>query len=111
MIWSNMALSWFNRDWVDREKLCSTICAWKRKAQKLLTKQKKYPLFVCYPAVIVQQTSRDDCVQEDFMSSDDVVEILGLLHFIPQLIPGALQHLHTHTHTLYLKYMGMTLLS
>lgn len=30
------------------------------------------------------------------MRSDDVVEVLGLLHFVPQLVPGALQHLR-HT--------------
>lgn len=56
-----------------------------------------------YPAVAVQQTSGDDGVQEDVVCSDDVVEVLGLLHFVPQLVPGALQHLRTHrtqTHTL-----------
>lgn len=27
------------------------------------------------------------------MRRDDVVQVLGLLHFVPQLIPGALKHL------------------
>jgi len=49
---------------------------------------------VRYPAVIVQQASGDDGVQEDIVGSDDVVEVLSLLHFVPQLIPRALQHLH-----------------
>lgn len=61
-------------------------------------------LCVCvrYPAVIVQQTSGDDGVEEDFVCRDDVVQVLGLLHFVPQLVPGALQHLHTNTHRLHL---------
>lgn len=42
-----------------------------------------------YPAVIVQQTSGDDSVQEHIMSSDDVVKILSPLHFVPELVPGA----------------------
>lgn len=63
---------------------------------------------VCYPAVVVQQTSGDDGVKEDFVRSDDVVEVLSLLHFVPQLVPGALQHLHTHTHRLYQRYIEMT---
>lgn len=29
------------------------------------------------------------------MGGDDVVEVLSLLHFVPQLVPGALQHLHS----------------
>lgn len=28
------------------------------------------------------------------MGGDDVVEVLSLLHSVPQLVPGALQHLH-----------------
>lgn len=46
------------------------------------------------------------------MRSDDVVEVLGLLHFVPQLVPGALQHLRAHTErrrTLYQSSVGITL--
>ena len=53
---------------------------------------------VCYPAVAVQQAPGDDGVQEDLVGGDDVVQVLGLLHLVPQLVPRALQHLHTHTH-------------
>ena len=52
-----------------------------------------------YPAVIVQQASRYYGVQEDFVGGDDVVEVLSLLHFVPQLVPGALQHLRAHKDT------------
>lgn len=45
---------------------------------------------MCYPVIIVQQTSGSNGVKEDFVRSDDVVEVLGLLHFVPQLIPGTL---------------------
>lgn len=54
-------------------------------------------LCVCYPAVVVEQTSGDDGVEEDFVGSDDVIQVLSLLHFVPKLVPGAFQHLHkTH---------------
>lgn len=48
----------------------------------------------CYPAVIVEQTSGDDAVQEDIVGGDDVVEVLSLMDFVPQLVPRALQHLN-----------------
>ena len=52
-----------------------------------------------HPAVGVQQTAGDDAVQKGLVGCYDVVQILGLLHLVPQLVPGALQHLHTHTKT------------
>lgn len=83
-----MALSWFKRDWRDREtELKGAV---RGEAEELMNT-------TCYPAVVVQQTSGDYRVEENFMGSDDVIEILSLLHFVPQLIPGALQHLQTHT--------------
>lgn len=83
-----MALSWFRRDWTDETE--ARLCEWDDR--KLLNKKKNPEL---YPAVVVQQTSEDDGVQEDIMRSDYVVEILSLLNFVPQLIPRAFQHLNT----------------
>ena len=54
---------------------------------------------VRYPAVVVQQTSGDDGVEEKFVSGDDVVEVLSPLHVVPQLVPRALQNLHVRAHT------------
>lgn len=43
---------------------------------------------VCYPAVVVQQTPRDDGVEEDLMGGYDVIQVLSSLHFVPKLVPG-----------------------
>lgn len=52
-------------------------------------------MFSSYPGVGVQQTAGDDGVQEGLMRGDDVVQVLGLLHFVPKFIPRALKHLET----------------
>lgn len=48
---------------------------------------------VCYPAVVVQQTSGDDGVEEDLVGGYDVIQVLSPLHFVPKLVPGTFQHL------------------
>lgn len=45
------------------------------------------------------------------MSRDDVVQILSPLHFVPELVPGAFQHLHAvngTTSSITIKYQAVS---
>lgn len=53
-----------------------------------------------YPGVAVQETAGSDGVQEGFVCCDDVVQVLGLLHSVPKLIPGTLENLKGRDETL-----------
>lgn len=53
-----------------------------------------------HPGVAVQETAGGDGVQECFVCCDDVVQVLGLLHSVPKLIPGTLENLKRRDETL-----------
>lgn len=52
-----------------------------------------------YPGVAVQETAGCDGVQERLVCRDNVVQVLGLLHSVPELIPGALENLEGQAET------------
>lgn len=52
-----------------------------------------------YPGVAVQETAGGDGVQECLVRCNNVVQVLGLLHSVPQLIPGALENLEGQVET------------
>lgn len=46
-----------------------------------------------YSGVSIQQAPGDDGIQEHLVRGNDVVQVLGLLHFVPKLIPRTFKHL------------------
>lgn len=40
-----------------------------------------------YPGITIQQAPSYDCVQKNFMSCNDVIQVLCLLDFVPEFIP------------------------
>lgn len=40
-----------------------------------------------YPGITIQQAPSYDCVQENFMSCNDVIQVLCLLDLVPEFIP------------------------
>lgn len=40
-----------------------------------------------YPGITIQQAPSYDCVQKNFMSCNDVIQVLGLLDLVPEFIP------------------------
>lgn len=40
-----------------------------------------------HPGITIQQASSYDCVQKNFMSSNDVIQVLCLLDLVPEFIP------------------------